>query len=97
MPQNKHYIQERKHPRALDNQARRIIQKFGSPYKLSEALRRVSQQAYRHPSVIYRWTYPKGGRNGRGGVIPTSALQDVMNAARLEGIILTPGDLYGES
>jgi hypothetical protein len=93
----KTYIQERKHPRNLNTQATRIIQKFGSPYKLSEALKRVSQQAYRHPSVIYRWTYPKGLRNGRGGVIPTSALQDIMNAARLEGIILTPEDLYGDN
>ena len=91
----KPHIQERSHPKRLNNQAKRIIEKFGSPYKLSQALRRVGEKAYRHPSVIYRWTYPKGSRCGTGGVIPTSALQDVFAAARLEGLVLTPEDLYG--
>lgn len=91
----KHYIQERTHPRNLNGQAARIIAKFGSPYKLSKALERVSPTAYRHPSVIYRWTYPKGDRQGTGGIIPTSAQQDVINAARLEGLVLTSDDWFG--
>jgi hypothetical protein len=93
----KDHIQARTHPKRLNNQAQRIIAKFGSPYKLSQALRRVGEKAYRHPSVFYRWTYPKGPRCGTGGVIPTSALQDILQAARLEGVMVTAEDLYGGS
>lgn len=81
-------------------QAERIIAKFGNARRLSQAMDRVAKiggnpNRYRSPAVVYRWTYPKE-RGGTGGKIPSSAMDDVMAAARLEGIILTAEDWFGE-
>lgn len=82
----------------LPSQAQRIIDKFGSPYYMSQAIQRATGRTI-SPSTIYRWTYAKSngkdGRNqGTGGVIPNRALQElVLPTARLEGILLTPDDL----
>lgn len=79
---------------ALSQQAARVIAKFGNARRLAEATQRLADPSlHRSPHVVYRWTYPKskGGTNGR---IPSSALEAVLAAARLEGILITPADLY---
>jgi len=74
-------------------QAQRIFDKFGGVPALHKALQRVGADAARHVSAIYRWNLPKKN-GGSNGLIPTSALGDVIRAARLEGVHITPEDLY---
>ncbi len=71
------------------SQAERIINKFGGVPNLVKALETAGRP--RHRQNIYRWTWPRE-RGGTGGVIPTSALEDVAEAARIEGVLLTPDD-----
>ncbi len=79
------------------NQAERIIKKFGNARALSRALQALGDpKKSRSPAVIYRWTYPRS-RGGTAGRIPSNALDDVLAAARLEGIFITPEDLFGEN
>lgn len=82
------------------SQAQRIIDKFGSPYRmalsLTQARRATNPKA---PAVavstVYRWTYPRGPiTRGTGGFIPTRMVQTVKDAARREGIFLTEEDWY---
>ncbi len=75
------------------NQAKRIISKFGGPTELSNALRAVG--VARHRTQIYRWQQAKS-RNGTGGMIPSTLLPKVLEAARLFGIVITKEDLYGD-
>jgi hypothetical protein len=75
------------------SQAARIFRKFGGAPQLCKALAAVGADAARNVSAVYRWNLPKE-RGGSGGLIPTSAIGDVMRAARLEGIVITPDDLY---
>lgn len=75
-----------------DTPAARIFKKFGNAYKLAAALERLAEQRgnpaiTRCVTALYRWIY-------RGGRVPGCAQQDVMDAARLEGIVLTPADFY---
>lgn len=76
-----------------DTQAGRVIAKFGGVRKLALALKIADPYYARTPSSIYRWVYPKS-RGGTGGVIPTDALIVVLKAARIEGIVIGPDDLY---
>ena len=81
-------------------QADRIIDKFGGPRRLHEALKLLAEtegtpEVRRDVSQIYRWTYPKS-KGGTDGVVPTSAQRAVGRAARLKGIILTPADWFGK-
>lgn len=62
-------------------QAEEVIKRFGNPYRVAEIIQR-------RPSVIYRWTYPKS-RGGTNGIIPAPALQELIKAARREGVLLT--------
>jgi hypothetical protein len=81
---------------SLIGQAARIIRKFGNAAKLARALDALGDPAKRRDqSAINRWTYPKA-KGGTGGVIPSSALPDVLAAARVQGILVTAADLYGE-
>ncbi|SOD41341.1 hypothetical protein [Nitrosovibrio sp. Nv4] len=81
---------------AAKTQADRIIAKFGGARGLARALQALGDtHQLRSPAVIYRWTYPKT-RGGTGGKIPSSALDAVIRAARLEGILITADDLYGD-
>lgn len=78
------------------NQAARIIARFGNARALSRSLSRLGDpKKERSPAVIYRWTYPRsrGGTNGR---IPSCAVDDVKAAARLEGILITPEEWFGD-
>jgi hypothetical protein len=73
-----------------DSQAHRVIAKFGRPRDLCRALVLAGEDV-RDPSVVYRWTYPKPF--GTGGLIPNSAIPAILNAARLQGILLTDTEL----
>ncbi|MDP3939778.1 MAG: hypothetical protein Q8R92_16800 [Deltaproteobacteria bacterium] len=73
------------------SQAERIIAKFGGVRNLMRALQRLDPGKHRDPVSIYRWTYSRE-RGGTGGLIPTAAIPDVMEAARLEGIFLSSDD-----
>lgn len=67
--------------------------KFGGARHLARALERIGK--YRDPSVIYRWMYPRrGSGSGTDGIIPTSAIKDVLMAARNEGIFISPEELH---
>ena len=72
-------------------QAARVIAKFGGVPLLVAALANIG-----HPyskTSIYRWLYPRGKNGGTGGIIPHTALLEVLEAARIEGIIITSEDL----
>lgn len=71
-------------------QASRVFAKFGGVPNLLRSLRAARKP--RHFSVVYKWNAPKSV-GGTGGLIPSSAIQDVMVAARLEGILLSDEDL----
>lgn len=71
-------------------QTQRIILKFGSVQNLMKALAAAGYS--KDPSSIYRWDLPKS-KNGTSGMIPSSCLFYVIEAARLEGILLTSEDL----
>lgn len=71
-------------------QVYRIVAKFGGHVKLAEALAAVGRP--KSKVTIYRWSHPRS-KGGAGGVIPSSALNDIILAARHQGIVLTPEDL----
>lgn len=75
----------------MKTQAERIFAKFGGAPQLAKAL--VAAGSKRHISAVYRWNLPKAS-GGTGGVVPSSAMQDVLAAARLEGIVLTADDTF---
>lgn len=74
----------------MNTQAERIISKFGSVDKLAKALRQVNYP--KDVSSIYRWNYSKDV-NGTAGLIPSHCMPYVIDAARMEGILLTAADL----
>lgn len=65
------------------SQAAKIIAKFGGEAKLAKAvgISRIS---------AYRWNYARP--YGTDGLIPSSAVDRVQRAARVEGIVLTDDD-----
>jgi len=77
----------------MSRQAQNIIDKFGGVASLVASLKRAGFS--RHRTAIYYWTWPKA-RGGTNGLIPTSALLEVLAAARLEGIYITVEELYPE-
>lgn len=75
-------------------QVERIARRFGGFPRLIAALNALPDQAkHRHRAQVYRWNHPKS-KGGCGGLIPTQALRDVMEAARREGLVITPEDLF---
>ncbi|MBL4743639.1 MAG: amino-acid N-acetyltransferase [Cycloclasticus sp.] len=58
----------------MTNDAHFIISQFGGVKPLASAINK-------DPATIYRWTYPKS-KGGTGGLIPTSALHKISEAAR---------------
>lgn len=84
-------------PNQAVSQAARVFAKFGGVPKLCRALETLAAHrrdagVKRNISAIYRWDLPTA-KGGTGGTIPRKALNDVLAAARLEGIVLTPDDL----
>ncbi len=75
------------------SQAQRVIDKFGSVAHLFHAIKAVDPSACAFVSNIYRWTYPNH-KFGTNGVIPTRMIPVIVKAARIEGILLTPEDLF---
>lgn len=80
-------------PKPKRSQAVRVIAKFGGARALARALAAIGESAYRNPSSVYRWTYPRS-KYGTDGVIPTAALSAVVKAARYAGVLLTVEDLF---
>jgi len=74
-------------------QAERVFAKFGGVPKLHKALADLGPEHVRAISAIYRWNLPKA-KGGTNGMVPNSALQSVLMAAKAEGIVLTAADLY---
>lgn len=75
------------------SQAERVIAKFGGPYKLARAVAALGRaDAKLNPATVYRWQYSKD-KGGTGGLIPTSSLHLVLEAARWDGIYLSTDDL----
>lgn len=71
------------HGKPTYNQASKVVAKFGGEAKLARALG-VSR------ITIYRWQY--ASPYGTDGMVPSSAVSRVQQAARLEGIVLTDSD-----
>lgn len=75
------------------SQAERVIAKFGGPYRLAKAVAALGDPAKTlNPASVYRWQYDKS-KGGTGGLIPTSSLALVLEAARYDGIFLSTEDL----
>jgi len=72
------------------SQAERVLEKFGGASRLARIFKEMGLD--RNRATVYKWLYPRE-RGGTDGLIPTSAWGDVMNAARLEGILLTAEDM----
>jgi hypothetical protein len=78
------------------SQARRIADKFGGVPALAKALAELAAATNearhaREISVIYRWNLPRE-TGGAGGLVPSSAMQSVLAAAKRQGILLTAED-----
>lgn len=73
-------------------QAGRIIKKFGNARRLASTMAKVTGEPC-SPSRIYRWMHPRE-KGGTGGLIPSSAIEAVMQCARYEGIVLSPDELF---
>jgi hypothetical protein len=71
-------------------QAEKIFEKFGGVPALHAAM--ADAGFGRNIATLYRWNLPRSKR-GSGGVIPTSAVQAVLAAAKLYGIAIQPEDL----
>ena len=72
----------------LGTQAQRLFHAFGGPRHLLRAIHELNPQnpAYA-PATIYKWGYPRS-RGGTDGIIPTAAWPIIIEAAKLEGIVL---------
>lgn len=71
-------------------QAARVVAKFGGAKRLSDIFNILGYP--KDPSSVSRWTYPRDKR-GTGGLIPSCAVQWVLQAARFDGIVLLAHDL----
>jgi hypothetical protein len=74
-------------------QAEAVFAKFGGVPNLCKALREYKPDKKWSRSGLYKWNHPKE-KQGRGGMIPSWALRDVLACARREGIVITSEDLY---
>jgi hypothetical protein len=79
---------EGRHGRPTYNQAAKVVAKFGGEAHLAAALKRAGYPTSR--ITIYRWGYSRP--IGADGLIPSSAVERVQRAARLDGIVLTDAD-----
>lgn len=53
----------------------------------------AAQVTGKHPSRIYRWTYPRE-KGGTGGVVPHDDATKLLKHASENGIALTPSDFF---
>jgi len=51
----------------------------------------------KHPSRVYRWTYPESVREGTGGIIPAKDQRKLLDHAKANEIDLQPGDFFDAS
>lgn len=74
-------------------QAERIIRKFGGIKRFRETLETTHDIKITR-AVIYQWYSPvsKHGQ-GQGGLIPPRFFSEILQAARLDGILLNVEDL----
>jgi hypothetical protein len=70
------------------DQAKRIIAKFGSPYKLAATLKEIGRPVT--PMTVYRWRYDPP--LGTGGRIPARWVEPITGAALIAGVTLTAED-----
>ncbi|UNE54922.1 hypothetical protein [Bartonella machadoae] len=54
----------------------------------------VSLLVKRHVSAVYKWTYPFGKREGKGGIIPAKYQVILLDYARRNNIDLRPEDFF---
>ncbi len=73
-----------------ETQAERILRRFGGARRLAYILQTIGRP--RNFSTIYKWTYPKE-RGGTGGFIPYTSWNDILAAARAEGILISSEDM----
>lgn len=69
----------------MKTQAQRVFDKCGGVPRLAIAMSK-------DPSALYRWNHTKE-KGGTEGLIPTSSMQEVLDAAAILGVTLTPEDL----
>lgn len=81
---------EQEFPPATVTQVDRVIAAFGGPTCLRDALARAGRP--RHLSAIYRWNHAEED-GGSGGLIPRTALEDVLEAAKVAGVTLDDATL----
>lgn len=72
-------------------QAQRVINKFGGVQALCTVFK--AMKIPRAPSTVYRWTYGIEDLKGTRGLIPHTAIWDVLHAAHRKKIELTSEDL----
>ncbi len=48
----------------------------------------------KHPSRVYRWTYPTSVREGTGGLVPARDQLALLNHARENGVDFLPEDFF---
>lgn len=48
----------------------------------------------KHPSRVYRWTYPEMTREGTGGLVPSRDQRRLLEYAQSNGIDLRPEDFF---
>jgi len=70
----------------MSNPAKHVIEKCGG-HESTAAMAGVSATS------TYRWTYPKSG-GGTGGLIPAKHQSAILEAARAQGIDLSPADFF---
>lgn len=76
------------------NQSSKIIAKFGGEAALAAAVRRADPSSKLSRVTCFRWGYARP--YGTDGLIPSSAIDSVNKAARLEGIVLKAEDWLAE-
>jgi hypothetical protein len=72
------------------NQAQRVIQKFGGAIRLSAILGTLGHKIT--VSAIRKWGYPKA-KGGTNGFVPPDHWALIFKAARKDGILFTSKDL----
>jgi hypothetical protein len=54
----------------------------------------VASIVKKHPSRVYRWTYPTSVREGTGGIVPAREQRALLDYARDQAIDFKPEDFF---